>query len=305
MLANFFEKTKPINSIVLGGLFCVFYLMAVLVSEEHVFTVFFVGKLFGLLLLHLLFLLLSGQNFIKFSVSNNNLYAALLMVLAYGMFPKAIQIDFSIAIVLAIVFFYRRITSLIKKDNLTSKLFDIGLLLGLAIPFFNWTILYFLVVIIAVIIFTNYTIRKFILPLVGILVPSLFFFTYCYLTDAMPFFYKQYTFSIQFSNVLIDENWLSFIVLGVLAFFSLMVNFVRIIAVSNSYRLHYVITLGMLFVGVVLIYMSPEKKGSELLLLFIPVSLLVGQLIEVLPRQWLKEVTLLCLALFALVNFFL
>ncbi|MFC2109074.1 DUF6427 family protein [Bacteroidota bacterium] len=305
MLANFFEKTKPLNSIVLGGLFCLIYFIIVLSSENLGVTVFFILKLFGFLLLHFLFLLLSGQNFIKFGVTKNNLYAPFIMILSYGMFPNALQMDLSAFVILLIVLFYGRITSFINKDNLVGKIFDSSLVLGLAIPFFNLAIFYALVLFVAVIIFSNHAIRKFIISFVGFVVPSLFFFAYCFVTDTMSFFYEQYQFILIPSYELFEGSQVSLVVLGSLLLVSLFTNFVRIIAISNHYRLHYIITLTMLVVGVLILCLNPVKSDSLFLFLFIPISLMVSQFVESISKIWLKEACLGGLLLFSFLNLFL
>ena len=144
MLANFFDKTKPINGILLAGLFFSFYFTY---RFRHTATIFADISALGTiehLISNMLFLLLCGLVFAKNGLTNDNLYSSFLMILLYGMFPSTFQVDKTLIITFLFLLVYRKISGLKEQGAILLALFDSGLYVGISFLFFNWSVLIFL-----------------------------------------------------------------------------------------------------------------------------------------------------------------
>lgn len=305
MLANFFEKTKPINSIVVGLVFCLFYFMSSFFLETSVFTDGRIALGLAFFVSNFAFLLLSGVVIIGNKISNNNLFAPFFMVLMYALFPKALVYNETIYILLLFVLLYRRFSSLSNNINSIGKLLDSGLFIGVMFLFFNWTILYLVLVYVALFLFREVTIRKLIIPIVGVIVPVLFYYTYCLIIEDVSTFYKLFEFNfIDFDEQFYEDNLFQVITLLVLVFLSILFKLPKMLSVSTVEKQHYTITLFSLIIGVLLFNLSSNKNGSEVLYAFIPISIVIGQFMDVISKKWLKELVFISFIILSLIKLF-
>jgi len=305
MLANFFDKTKPINSLAIGVIFSLYYFVFFILQENPAFTVVSAFEIGGYLFLNLLFLFLSGVVFIKNGMSNGNLYASFIMVLLYGMFPFVFQMDKTLFVLLFFVLFYQKISTLDENTNTISKLFDSGLYIGVSVLLFNWAILFFPLIFLALLLFKKINMRYLIVPIIGLLVPAFLFFAYCFLIDALQLFYQIFDFSIslEWVNYGTSLKQIPMLVIAIIGFISIIMVLPKIMAVSNRYRSQYTIALISLFIGVFLIGITPLKNGSELLYVFLPFALMIAGFVKIIEKKLMKELVLLGLALLSVVLF--
>ena len=112
MIANFFNKTKPINTLFIIGLLFFIYIFSIARYLEEEITLYFVLK--RMMNFLLLLVTVFTVNFIvrKNNLTKDNSYTILLFVILMGMFPFAV-LQFKLLIVnLILLFAYRRIYSL-------------------------------------------------------------------------------------------------------------------------------------------------------------------------------------------------
>ena len=306
MLANFFDKTKPINSLAIGVLFAVFYLIFFLFQENPVFTDVSVLEKGSYLILNLLFLFFSGVVFIKNGTSKGNLYAPFLMVLLFGMFSATLIGGKTLIVLLLFVLLYWKISSFGIKTNRIASLFDSGLYLGVSILIFNWSVLYVLLLYFALILYRQINIRYLLVPIVGMLVPGILFYTYCLLTDTLPVFYESFHFSVSldlssYNNVSVQG---AVLLISSVTLISILAVLPQVMSVSNSYRNQYSIILATLVIGIIIIILTPIKDGSEFLYVFLPASIIIAWFVQKIQKKIIKESVLLILTLFSLTLFF-
>lgn len=305
MLANFFEKTKPLNSLLVGLLFCVVFFydfFRVEAPELSLKNIFIWG---GYFLSSLFFLLLSGFVLSKKKAVEQSLFIPLFVVLLFGMFPQVNQPNGSLFLVFILMLCYRRMTSLDQKGDEVSKLFDSGLLMGVALIFFNWTLLYLVVLYSAIFLFGKVSFRNLLAPLLGLLLPSFFFFSYCFLFDQLEFFFAQFLFefSLDFDFYSSQKSLTPLKICFFLGLFSIIFNFRKIIVISDKFRLNYVLILLAYVMGLGIIALKPDKNGTEFLFVLLPTSILVTQLVEALSKPWLRDFFVLGFMLYSFALF--
>ena len=303
MLANFFDKTKPINSILLAGLFFSFYFTYRFRHTATIFADISALETIEHLISNMLFLLLCGLVFAKNGLTNDNLYSSFLMILLYGMFPSTFQVDKTLIITFLFLLVYRKISSLKEQGNILLALFDSGLYVGVSFLFFNWSVLIFLFIYTTLFLSKRISPRTLMAPFVGGFVPLFLFFTYCFVSDTLPTFYGIFEFDYNFDFSLysaLHYNIPLLLVAGITVI-SIIAVLPKVIGVSNSYRFQYTTVLNMLLIGTAMICVTSLKKGSELLFVFIPISILIGRFINDISKKMLKELILIGLTVLSIV----
>lgn len=306
MLANFFDKTKPINSIVLAILFFSFY---AIYSFQQKTTDFIDVSTFESLIYVVssaVFLFVCGLVFIKNGVSNQNLYNSFILILLYGLFPNAFDVQKTLGVAFLYLLIYKNISQLKEKGNTQLLLFNSGLLAGSSFLIFDWSLLFFIFIYIGLFYSKKATIRNIVSPVFGLITPVILFFTYSFLTDNLPLFYQRFYFSysldISAYNILaIKIPLLSISIITGIAILSV---YPKIFSVSNPFRFQYLLILVMLFIGALLIFINPQKNGSELLYVFIPIAVIIGRFLKNIPKKTIKEALLVSLALFSIIILF-
>ena len=291
MIAKFFNKTKPMNTLIELVLLVIFFLFTFLsdVSGVEVSTIF--SRLF-LLLIVLLSLFLTNFIVRKNSLSKKNSYVILLFVLFIGMFPNTMLSKEILLSNFFLLIAYRRIYSLRSQKNTTEKLFDSAFWIGVATVIHPWCILFTALIYSALNAFNKLTLRNAIIPLVGVITPLFLYGVYLYATDQ----FTDETFQLLYGFDFSKYNSLSVVVplalvLGMLLWTVIPTTF-QIISVNNEFRASWAILVFNLILSMVVIIPSPVKDGSELLYLFFPASLVFTNYLERVKEKWFKEVFL-------------
>lgn len=307
MLTNFFSKTKPINSLVLGLVFFGLYFLQLFLSNSQAISFSFLAEHIGICMLHLLFLLLSGVLVLKSGVVNENLYASFFMVLAYVLFPKSFGVDVSLLISFILLFIYYKLSSQLNAGLHLSKLFDSGMLLGVAFLIDSWMVVFLPMIFISTFIVNAFSLRTVLVSLVGFLVPSWLYFVYALYFKGKDSFFSELNFSINnFSDMLLEQSSNAPLqILTVVTIISLMVVLPKVISVSNNYRSQFYLIILFLCFGCLYMSISPFTGVNSVLILFVTFSVVLGRFVIVLQKEKVKEIFLLSTALLALVKLFL
>lgn len=305
MLANFFEKTKPINSIAVAVIFFLYFLTNVFFVENFEFSFDSLGLAVFFLVSNFVFLFFSGVVIINNKISNDNLFAPFFMVLLFGLFPKTLLPNSIIYILLLFAVFYRRLSALSKNQNYILKLFDSGLCIGVMFLLYNWSILYLILVYVALLMFQKITIRKILIPIVGMLVPILFWFTYAFAMENMSLFYECFEFNLGWlQQTFIENNKFEILGLTILIVLSVLFKLPKMLSVSTLEKQHYTITLFSLILGGILFVLNPSESGAQILFVFVPVSIVLGQLIGNISKRILKDSILVIFIAVSLIKLF-
>ena len=291
MIAKFFNKTKPMNTLIELVLLAIFFLFTFLndVASIEVSTIFY--RLF-LLLIVLLSLFLTNFIVRKNSLSKKNSYVILLFVLFVGMFPSTMLSKEILLSNFFLLIAYRRIYSLRSQKNTTEKLFDSAFWIGVATVIHPWCILFVFLIYSTLSAFNKLTLRNAIIPLVGVITPLFLYGVYLYVTDQFTNEAFQLLYGLDFSKY----NSLSIVVplalvLGMLLWTVIPTTF-QIISVNNEFRASWSVLIANLVLSIVIIILSPIKNGSEFLFMFFPVSVVLTNYLERVKEKWFKEVFL-------------
>ena len=305
MIAKFFNKTKPINILIVLILLTIIFLSATFSLVNTIFSFeFFLKKIavLGLLLMTVFVI-----NFIisKNSLVKNNSYALLLLILCIGMFPFSTINNVLLITHFFLLLAYRRIYSLRTVKNSKEKLFDSSFWIGIATLIYPWSFVYLLLVYIGASIFNKLTFRNILIPLIGFLTPILLYAVYLLATDNFDSFDLQLTYSLTFLNynslkLLIPIT----LILGYLLW-AIFPTTAKVIAVNNEFRTSWFLLLAHLVISVLIIIPSPIKNGSEFLFLFFPATIMLANYLQIVKEEWFKEVFLYLFLVITIVVFLL
>ena len=172
MLANFFGKSNPANFIIIFLIFLGFFL-AKSISLHPISTINFSLIVHQLSILVLFLLMFFCYNFIlaKNKLTLYNSYGFLLFVLFFGFYPETLLDRNAIIFNLLVIVFLRKIFSLSSPNILYKKMIDSGFWLGILFLVEPTSVVFGILIFLAIGLFQKLTLRTFLIPVIGFLVP--------------------------------------------------------------------------------------------------------------------------------------
>jgi hypothetical protein len=292
MIANFFNKTKPISTLFIIGLLSFIYVFSVTfnVNEELTLYSFAVRLAYFILLLIILFTV----NFIvrKNNLAKDNSYPILLFVILIGMFPFSV-LNFEILLVnLILLFAYRRIYSLRTKKETQKKLFDSAFWIGIATIIYPWSAVSMLLIYLAIPIFDKSTLRNVLIPIVGFLAPIVIYVSYMYAANDLDILYENLSF--EYSTSFRAFNSIKLLVplalICSLCIWAIFPTTYKITTINNEFRSSWNLLVFHFIISIILVLPWPFKNGAELFFLFFPIAVIFTNYLQIIEEKWFKDV---------------
>ncbi|HLV52356.1 MAG TPA: DUF6427 family protein [Flavobacterium sp.] len=307
MLTNLFSKGRPIGYVIIGLLLLAVYFLQ-LISDlnwmqspaavvEKIFLFFAV--VFSVLLIQFIT--------VKNHLAVNNLYSLFLYACFLILFPTYFGDSELIIANFLILLALRRIISLQSLRMPKIKIFDACLWIFMATLFESWTILYFILVYLAIIWYVSEDYRHWILPFVALFVVTVLFYTYSIFADFdfITFWVNKYDVGFNFSyfdNVYQNIAIAFFATIAVFFTTNQLLHLKNIPA--NQLNLYKNIVLCFI-IGAAIYIIAPEKSNGLLVFTFFPLSIIGGNFITRTENQWIKETVLSLILGFSLLLFLL
>lgn len=295
MISSIFGKTKPINFIILTSFLLCFY------GAVHFFvfkTNFTLPK--ALLELGVFLVVLFSLFVLDFIVKRNKLtapssYAMLFFTLLFLLFPEAIADYNAILCSFFLLLATRRILSLKTLKETRIKVFDAALWILTASLFYDWALLYFLLLLVSLYIYEPKVIKNWVVLFAAGF--SFFMISYAVLLllNKQDFFTEHYKFSVDFSAIY-EAKWESSLRISgyVLLNIALMAWSSIALAASGTGR---VITLRLVALSFIIglgVNILVFKEGTyAIMITFFPSVIFICSYIDAIKRQNLVELTLL------------
>ncbi|MDG4715182.1 DUF6427 family protein [Winogradskyella marincola] len=305
MITSIFSKSKPINFIMVAGFVIVLFVVsnfnqlfadvttALKTSIKLVVAVFFV---------FLLDFIISKNNLTK-----KNGYAIMTFGLLFGLFPEALRYSDLLFANLFVLFALRRLISLQTNLHTKKKFFDAGFWVMMATLFHFWSVLFFAVVIVALIYHSKNNLKNVIIPFVGVATVILLLVAYNIIvhdTYIKPTNFSRYA-SVDYSVY----NSVAFIIKFTVLFASFLwtlIYFFRSIPDKNKkLKPSFFLIAWSSVIAILIAIIAPVKNGSEFIFLFAPFSIIMANYIEVVSEKWFKEVFISLLILAPIISLML
>jgi hypothetical protein len=307
MLANFLEKSKPINFIIYLGFFlCFFFIATTTTYFNEGFSWIKVLDIVGFFVLFLTIFFFFNFITTKNKLTFDHSYAFFIFILISILFVSKL-LDFNVLILLLIhLLFLRKIYSLRSSKSIIQKLFDSGFWLGILFILEPFSIVFFLLIIVSIILQHKVTISNVITPVVGFITPLIIYFTYLFWYDSIDVFIALFSFDVAFPLLIYAEDatiWI-FGILLLLCIFSIFLKSPKALSVNNSFKRSWQLLIINLTLAIVYALLIKNKDGSEVIFLGIPASLIIANGFEIIEKKLMKNMLLFGLLILTTIGFF-
>lgn len=318
MLTQFFNNTRPITVLILF-----ITLTAISVTGIYIYfndidfqNAYLIGSDFEYLgnvseaILSVFLILALGfmVNFIVHdnSITRDNSYALLFYVVLVASDPSLTILNPVLASVFFVVLALKNLLSLHEYKNMTQKLFNTGLLLGIASIIYPYSILYVILIFLGIVIYGVDSWRKWFIPILGIVLPYYVLFSWYFWFDGLDYYWETFfikTFHI--TEISFYESIDTMIVWGVFALltiFSTLDYSKNMSSHKPDTRKGYTMTYLALFVGLVITLVGSINNGQELIILFLPISIIWAKFIQHQKKELYKTIFIVVVVLNVLLN---
>ncbi|MEZ4809861.1 MAG: DUF6427 family protein [Allomuricauda sp.] len=297
MFSSFFGKTKPINYIVLSVFLLLFYASHVFFEVDgDINKVALPLELltFGALLLSIFII---NQIVRTEKVTDFNSYAMLFYVLLLVTFSKSLTDKNAIFANFFLLLAIWRLLSIKSVRNVKHKIFDGSILVALASLFFDWTLLFLILVLLAINVYDRKNFKNWLVPFMGIATLFILTFTTLKVYDGLSFFEEHYQFSMAFLDIEAFRDIVTpkLVVYVLLMFVVMFFVFLRARKIGGGK----LILLRIVFLAFLLglaINLFRTEDTSPILITFFPAAVFLTNYLEGITRPRLQELALsLCI----------
>ncbi|HKJ06858.1 MAG TPA: DUF6427 family protein [Flavobacteriaceae bacterium] len=307
MLANFFKKSKPVNTFALVILLYVYYLLSTFLLNTQSLSFVLILKHLGFFIWLVIALLIIEFIIKKNKLTAQNSYGILIAIFVLGMFSKAMFTSEVVFANLALLLSFRKIYSLKSDLSIKQKLFDAGFWIGVATLFFAWSWLFIALIYVAIFSFKKLDFRNAIIPLIGFIIPLFLTFTYFIIVNDTTSFYNiiELNLSLDFTsynslNLLVPITFIIGIVLW--SVFGLLPKINN--AGKGKIKVWYVALFQLLF-ATILVIISPIKNGAEIFFIIFPIAIFVANFIQLSKSEVFKNMILYLFLIISLTTYFI
>lgn len=307
MIANFFNKTKPVVYFVLTLLLMLYYILANLIFNFESFSFLWLTEKVGVLLLIVAFISISIFIFKKNGLAQRNSYSTLLLVVLLGAFYESMFTSNIIVANILLLLGFRKVYSLKTITEIKLKLFDAGFWFGMAALFYSWSIVFVVLIYLALVIYERISLKNLVRPIIGVLTPIFIYFAYCLYFDNLNAFYNCWSFNLSVNYMPYNNLRLllpvTVFLSAVLWAMAVLIPKVRSsgINVKRSWRL----VLSHFILAEIIVIFAPVKNGSEILFVMFPLSVIISNFLRLIPSENFKNSILYLFLLISISVYFL
>ena len=291
MITSFFKTTKPFHFVIvtLFSFFIFCYYRKDFILED--LSLASVVQHFAIYLVLIFSIAIQA-----FLVSKNNLtqkssFNIVFLVLFLGIIPSSL-IDNNILLAnLFIVLAIRRLVSLKSNIAVKKKLFDAAFWIGIASLFYFWAILFFVLIVFAMLLYAIGHIKNWVIPFTALIVLVICVTAYSILISNTFFEIESYISTVSFD--LSNYNKIT-LVIGITVIITIIIWVMfyyikKIQDLVRTKRTSYVLILYALFIALTIVIISPEKSGSEFIFVFTPLAIISTNYLEIIEDSWFAE----------------
>ena len=294
MLSSFFNKSKPIHFVIVCSIVLLVFVITKFYSLDIPLSLPLLTKQTALFLVCVttifVFDFLAGRN----NLTKKNSYRILIFSIFIALLPVTLLNSKLLTANFFVLLALRRIISLRSNKEIKKKLFDASFWISIAVLFYFWAILCYILIIAGLFLYRIVDIKNWIVPFTGIITVGIIGTSYMILTnhDFIGYFNDQIAVSFDFSPFNSKRTVISATIILSYGTWSLL-HLVRYLkAKSKKSRPSFILIILAATVGLLIVAVSPDKSGSEFLFLFAPLSIIVANYLESISEKWFKEILL-------------
>ncbi|MBC9797452.1 DUF6427 family protein [Sinomicrobium weinanense] len=291
MISSFFNRAKPINFLLISLYLGFFYWITQIYLYDTGWTVPVFFSYAGVFLAIVFSVFLANFIIRKNALCTGNSYAVLLFVMFLTLFPQIFRSSEIIMANLFVLLALRRVISIRSLLQIKQKIFDASLWVCVAALFYEWALLFLLVVFAAILIYRFGDYRNWLVPLVAIFTVGVLLSTYVIWFTGIDWFVDVFSFSVDFYSI--KTRTIGFILpVALIAFFTLLSLAAFIAnykAKSTGVQSSLLLVIIALLVGTGIAAVSNNRESDEVVFTFFPAAVLMANYLQLITRKWWKE----------------
>lgn len=297
MISNFFNKSKPIHLVVISIILLMVFSVVKYFAIKEPLDVFQISKVISVFFVVLFSVFLLDFLVSRNSLTKKNSYKILFFTLFICLFPETLLNTKILLANLCILLSLRRLISLRSSKDIKKKLFDAAFWITVASLLYFWASLYFILIFIALIVFSITDPKNWIVPIIGIITVLVICVSYMVLVgvDFIDYFNSLVSLSFDFSQLNSKRIIIASTILFSFGLWSLIHFLKHIKSKSKKYRPSFTLIIISILIGMLIIVFAPIKNGSEFIFLFAPLAIIMTNYFETISEKWFKEVFILVL----------
>ena len=306
MITSFFRKSTPLNysTVILGLLFFFFYYQIKHVTGDNSWL----NVVSKCALIAALFVSMFITNFIvkKNGLSKDSAYTVLLFFLFLLFFPGILNNTSLLLSNFFILLATRRIISLHSLKASKEKIFDASLWVFIAALFHFWSVIFIVLIFIAILFHVARDYRNWFLPIIAFFSIAILFVgsSLYFNTQWINYLISESTIDLRFDYFTNNNQNIAFSIYATIGLFFLVL---LLLSLSNRpLILHptYKKVISAFVIGIAVFAISPNKSNELLVFTFAPLAMIATTHIETAQAYWKKELVLWILVAVSFIAFF-
>lgn len=305
MISRIFGKTKPINFIIVVGFVFFFYLIV----QNYLFEQSFLSDNFfqNILVISSLILSVFIIDFIvkKNKLTGANSYAILFFAILLIIFPESLGDDNALFCSFFLLLATRRLLSIKSLKNIRLKIFDASLWILISSIFYDWSLLYLVLVMVAIYVYEAKNIKNWLAILSAAICFAMILFSVVLLLDKIDFLAQHYDFDINI-DAIYPSHWTSSLKILLFIFINFVLSVWTLLKLSNA-GLGKIITVRLIMlsflIGLVVSLLTISYDINAIMITFFPSIILLTNYVESIRKENFRELVLLGCILVPIVVF--
>ena len=305
MISSIFEKTKPVNFIILLVFLFLFYWSVQFYLFDLSMSNVEIAPSIGILTILLFSVFIVDFVVKRNKLTSTNSFAILFFTLLFVVFPETLGDNNAIFTSFFLLLAMRRLLSIKSLKNIKLKIFDASLWICISSVFYEWALLYLLLVFVAIYIYEPKNIRNwlviisvgfcFLMILYGILV----------LLDKPNFILEHYDFAINY-NAIFPIKWWTSLKMTLYALFNIALAFSAFVHLSKS-GVGKVIVMRLIafsfVIGLVVNVLVTSENNNAVMITFFPSVIFIVNYLESIKKPKFLELILVSSILIPIIVF--
>ena len=294
MISRFFNRAKPIHFVIVCTVLLAVFVLAKLYNLDEAFSLQLLLKQTFLFLICMATIFVLDFLVSRNSLTKKNSYRILIFVLFITLLPGTILNSMVLIANLFVLLALRRIISLRSNKEIKKKLFDAAFWISIATLFYFWAILYFIMIIAGLILYRIVDIKNWVIPFTGTFTVAILGASYMILmgNDFIHYFNGKTDFNFDISSLNSNRTIISLTIILSYSIWSLFYFIRRLKSKSKKSRPSFILVIYWAVIGLLVLAISPNKNGSEILFLFAPLSIIITNYLETISEKWFREILL-------------
>lgn len=305
MISSVFGKRKPVNYIIIFAFVFILYWFVNLFIFHKSFGP--EQLIFHTVVLCVLLFSIFVVNFIvkRIKVTNINSFGILFYTMLFLIFPEVLADNDAIFCSLFLLFANRRLLSLRSQKNVKLKVFDATLWVVVASFFYDWALLFLILVYVGIAFYGSKNIRNWLVPLAGCFTGFAVLIAILALSNNIAYFSDHYKFDFTFNTSFFFglENSSKYIAYFLITTLTGSITFIKL-GITGLGRVTTLRLLAISFIlGMVLVILKSTSQVAPVIITFFPSVIFINTYIESIRKDKIREIAIILCVLTPFVVF--